>query len=94
MRNVLVVGCGLTGSTVVHLLRAVASQLNVHVWDKGARPGGRFTTFIDRATGATCDMVSSSSSSFFLQQHRNSSCFTRCPCPVRLTDSLVWTPAY
>lgn len=74
MKSVLVVGCGITGSTIAHLLSrrlagglpgaAVAATdklqngVRVEIWDKGSRPGGRFTTYVDKETGATCDMVS------------------------------------
>jgi hypothetical protein len=57
MKNVLVVGCGITGSTIANLLRKATGQLQLEVWDKGRRPAGRFTTYLDERFNATCDMV-------------------------------------
>eukprot|EP00039_Didymoeca_costata_P008396 m.111613 g.111613 ORF g.111613 m.111613 type:complete len:361 (-) comp14064_c0_seq3:965-2047(-) len=43
-KKVLVVGAGLTGSAINHLIRKRAPGIAIEVWDKSRRAGGRATT--------------------------------------------------
>mmetsp|Transcript_118871 Transcript_118871/g.236848 ORF Transcript_118871/g.236848 Transcript_118871/m.236848 type:complete len:406 (+) Transcript_118871:41-1258(+) len=43
--GLVVVGAGLTGSVLCHLLKKAAPQLSVQVWDKARGAGGRYNTW-------------------------------------------------